>query len=484
MYQRDRLYIGGEWVPSTGDDRLQVVNPATEEPTGHAPGGTPADLARAVGAARAAFDGGRWPALSPSDRAELLDALADELDGRADEIAEVITAESGLPIRLVRLIHVGGPVATLKYAASLARTHPFEQDRQGRLYRFRVRQLPVGVVGAIVPWNIPLLGACAKLGPALAAGCSVVLKPAAETPLSSFYLADAAEAVGFPPGVLNIVPADREAGAHLVTNPGVDKITFTGSTAAGKRIAAICAEQVKRCALELGGNAAAIVLDDADPMETANHLVGMSLANNNGEACIVQGRVLVPERRAGEYVEALCAAAKGIPTGDPTDARTMLGPMVTSQHRDRVMDYIRMGSHEGARLVHGGGRPVGLERGWYVEPTVFDSADNNMRVVREEIFGPVVTVIPYRSDAEAVALANDTEYGLSGAVFSADPQRATQAAHRIRAGSVYVNGAIMIEANAPFGGFKQSGIGREGGPEGLAEYLETQSVFWPTTIPD
>jgi aldehyde dehydrogenase (NAD+) len=484
MYQRDRLYIGGDWVPSTGDARLEVVNPATEEPAGHAPAGTAADLARAVDAARTAFDGGRWPRLSPGDRAEILDALADELTERAEEIAEVITAESGLPIRLVRMAHVGGPIATLRYAAGLARTHPFEQDRQGRLYRFRVRQLPVGVVGAIVPWNIPLLGACAKIGPALAAGCTVVLKPSPETPLSSFFLAEVAESVGLPPGVLNVVPADHEAGSELITNPRVDKISFTGSTAAGKRVAAACAEQIKRCSLELGGNAAAVILDDADPMETANHLIGMSLANNNGEACIVQGRVLVPERRAGEYVEAICAAAKGIPTGDPTDARTMLGPMVTSRHRDRVMDYIRMGSTEGARLVHGGGRPAGLDRGWYVEPTVFDSADNTMRVVREEIFGPVVTVIPYRTDAEAVALANDTEYGLSGAVFSADPQRATSAAHRMRAGSVYVNGALMIEANAPFGGFKQSGIGREGGPEGLAEFLETQAVYWPSAIPD
>jgi aldehyde dehydrogenase (NAD+) len=483
MYARDRLYIGGQWLPSTGNRRIVVVNPATEEPIGHVPEGTPEDMAAAVAAARSAMDGGRWLCLNPADRAELLDALADGLMRRADEIAAAITAESGLPIRFVEMAHVAVPIGSLRYAASLARTVSFEQDRQGKRFRFRVRHLPVGVVGAIAPWNMPLISAAAKIGPALAVGCTVVLKPSSQTPLSTFYLADVAEEIGIPPGVLNIVPADRRATAALIAHPSVDKITFTGSTAAGKRVAVACAEQIKRCSLELGGNAAAVILDDAPPEETAAELINMSLTNNNGEACIMQGRVLVPERRASEYVEAICAAAKLIPTGDPTDPDTALGPMVTRGHRDRVLNYIRMGIDEGARVVLGGSRPTGLERGWYVEPTVLDNCDNAMRVVREEIFGPVLTVVPYRTDAEAVAIANDTEYGLSGSVWSADPGRAAAAGMRIRAGSMYINGAFMIEANAPFGGFKQSGLGREGGPEVLGDYLEPQAIYLPGALP-
>jgi aldehyde dehydrogenase (NAD+) len=479
MYARDRLYIGGEWLPSSDDGRLLVTNPATEEVIGQVPEGTPEDIARAVEAARRAVDAGRWLCLGPADRAELLDALADGLTARADEIAQVITAESGLPIRIVRAFHVAGPVSALRHSANLARTTHFEQDRQGRLYRFRVRHLPVGVVGAIVPWNLPLVSACAKIGPALAAGCSVVLKPSPQTPLSAYYLAEIAAEVGIPPGVLNIVPADRRASAALVTHPMVDKITFTGSTAAGKRIAVSCAEQVKRYTLELGGNAAAIILDDAPPEETAAQLISMSLTNNNGEACIVQGRVLVPEKRAREYTEAICAAAKTIPIGDPAEEETSLGPMVTRAHQEKVLNYIRVGVDEGARIVLGGGRPPGLDRGWYVEPTVLDHADNSMRVVREEIFGPVLTVVPYRTEREAIELANDSEYGLSGSVWSADPGRATAAGMRIRAGSVYINGAFMIEANAPFGGFKQSGIGREGGQDVLLEFLEPQAIYLP-----
>ncbi|GAA3446580.1 aldehyde dehydrogenase [Planomonospora venezuelensis] len=479
MHVRDELYIGGAWTASTGTGRIEVENPATEEVIGYVPDGTPEDMGRAVGAARAAFDRGPWPGTSPAERAGAIDAFAAALTARAGELTEVITAETGLPITVVGLAHVRPAIATLAYYAELARTTEFEEERPGARSPFRVRRLPAGVVAAIVPWNIPLLGACAKLGPALAAGCTAVLKPSPETPLSACLLADAAHEAGLPAGVLNVVPAGREAGAALVAHPGVDKVTFTGSTAAGKRIAAVCAERMTRYSLELGGNAACILLEDAPVERAAAGVAGMSLMNNNGEACIVQGRILVPRARHDEFTEALCAVAREIPLGDPADPRTLLGPMVSRAHLERVLGHIGTGTAEGARLACGGKRPEGLDRGWYVEPTVFAGADNGMRVVREEIFGPVVTVIPYDSEEEAVAIANDTEYGLSGSVWSRDPLRAAEVGARIRAGSIYVNGALRLDAAAPFGGFKESGIGREGGPEGLAEYLEPQVVFVP-----
>ena len=479
MYHRDHLYIGGTWVASADQRRLPVENPATEQIIGYVPDGSAADMAKAVEAARAAFDEGPWPRMDPGERADMLLALADGLERRSAELASLITAETGLPISLVSLVHTRGPVRALRRSAELAKATAFERAQRGAIFPFRVRQVPVGVVGAIVPWNIPMLAAGAKLGPALAAGCTTVLKPSPETPLSAFLLADAADEIGLPPGVFNLVPADRDAGAALVAHPGIDKITFTGSTAAGKAIAQVCARAVKRYSLELGGNAAAVILDDAPLEQAADSVVGMSLANNNGEACIVQGRVLVPRARAGEFVEAIVAAAKKIVVGDPTDPATRLGPMVSRTHRDRVLGYVELGRREGARLVHGGGRPAGLDRGWYVEPTVFADAHNGMRVVREEIFGPVVTVIPYDSLDEAVAIANDTEYGLSGSVWSADLARSAEIASRIRAGTMFLNGAFMLDVDAPFGGFKESGVGREGGPDALGEFLEPQVMFVP-----
>ncbi|MFI0356020.1 aldehyde dehydrogenase [Actinomadura sp. 9N407] len=480
----DELYIGGTWVPSTRSGRIEVENPATEEIIGSVPDGTAADMRRAVDAARDAFDTGPWPRMEPAERADLIDALAAALTRRAARLAETITGETGLPITVVKPAHTHAAIATLGYYARLIRVTPFEEERPGARFPFRLRRLPTGVVAAIVPWNIPLLGACAKIGPALAAGCTVVLKPSPETPLSACMLAEAAHEAGLPPGVLNVVPAGREAGAALVAHPGVDKVTFTGSTAAGKRIAVACAERTARCSLELGGNAASIVLDDAPAGRVAAGAVGMGLVNNNGEACVVQGRILVPRTREKEIVEAIRAAAETVPPGDPADPATLLGPMITQAHRDRVLGYVGTGIEEGAVLVHGGRRPAGLERGWYVEPTVLSGVGNDMRVAREEIFGPVLTVIAYDGEEEAVAIANDTEYGLSGSVWSADPERAAAVGTRIRAGSIYVNGAFRLDADAPFGGFKESGIGREGGPEALAEFLEPQSMFLPAEARD
>ena len=340
-----------------------------------------------------------------------------------------------------------------------------------------VRREPVGVVGAIVPWNVPLYVTMSKLAPALVAGCTIVLKPAPETPLDAYILAEAFAEAGLPKGVLNIVSAGREVGEHLVKHPDVDKISFTGSTAAGKRIMSLCGEQLKRVSLELGGKSAAVILDDADLDTTIPGLLPNSLMNN-GEACVAQTRILAPRDRYQEVVDRLVEAVRAMPVGDPMDPATQIGPLVASRQRDRVEGYIAIGQEEGAKVAIGGGRPAGADKGWYVEPTVFVGVDNKMRIAQEEIFGPVVAVIPYDGEADAVRIANDSSYGLSGTVWTADPARGVDVARKVRTGTYTVNGFVLDFAT-PFGGFKQSGIGRELGPEGLEEYLELKSVNLP-----
>jgi betaine-aldehyde dehydrogenase len=334
------------------------------------------------------------------------------------------------------------------------------------------------VVGAIVPWNVPLFTTMLKLAPAMAAGCTVVLKPAPETPLDAYILAEAAEAAGVPAGVLNIVAAGREVGEHLVTHPGVDKIAFTGSTAAGRAIAALCGQLLRRCTLELGGKSAAVICDDADVDTTIAGLLPASTMNN-GQACVAQTRLLVPNSRKAEFTDAIAAAVGALVVGDPADPATQVGPLTSARQRERVEGYIAAGRDQGATVAVGGGRPAGFDRGWYVEPTVFADVDNGMRIAQEEIFGPVLAVIGYDDVDDAVAIANDSEYGLSGSVWSADVERATAIANRMQTGTVSVNG-FMIEFCAPFGGFKNSGLGRELGPEGLAHYLEYKTVMYPS----
>jgi betaine-aldehyde dehydrogenase len=340
-----------------------------------------------------------------------------------------------------------------------------------------VRREPVGVVGAIVPWNVPLFVTMLKLAPALAAGATVVLKPAPETPLDAVLLAEAIREAELPAGVVNIVPAGREVGEHLVTHPGVDKISFTGSTAAGRRIAALCGERLKRVTLELGGKSAAIILDDADLGSTIAGLLPAAMMNN-GQACMAQTRVLASRRRYAEVVEGLVEAVCALPVGDPTAPETFCGPLVAARQRERVESYIRAGREEGAAIAVGGGRPAGLARGWYVEPTVFTRVDNRMRIAREEIFGPVIAVIAYDDETDAVRIANDSDYGLSGTVWTADVDRGLDVARRVRTGTYTVNG-FWMEFSAPFGGFKCSGIGRELGPEGLEAYLEPKTIHLP-----
>ena len=475
VYRRDRLFIGGDWVEPDSDAVIEVVSPSTEEVIGTAPDATTADVDRAVAAARTALQTGPWPQMSPDERADVMAALSAALQARSTDIAQLITEQNGSPISWSIAGQVFSSTLALDYYAGLTREFAFEDRRVGMLGPVVVRREPVGVVGAIVPWNVPLFTTMLKLAPAMAAGCTVVLKPAPETPLDAYLLAEACMEAGVPAGVLNIVAAGREVGEHLVTHPGVDKIAFTGSTAAGRRIAALCGEQLKRCTLELGGKSAAIICADADLDATVAGLMSASLMNN-GQACVAQTRILVQRDRYDETVDALTAAIGNMVVGDPMDPATEIGPLTSARQRERVEGYIAVGRDEGASVALGGGRPAGLDRGWYVEPTVFTGVDNSMRIAQEEIFGPVLAVIPYGDEAEAVAIANDSPYGLSGSVWSADNARAADIARRMDTGTVSVNG-FMIEFCSPFGGYKDSGMGRELGPEGLDHYLENKSIM-------
>jgi aldehyde dehydrogenase (NAD+) len=477
MRDHDRFYIGGEWLAPAGTATLDVISPHTEEIIGRVPEGTMADMDRAVAAARDAFDNGPWPRMSPADRADVIGRLADLYATRLGEMAELITEEMGSPITFSQLAQAPQPQLMLSYFAELGRSFTWEDDRPGLFGPVTVRREPVGVVAAIVPWNVPQFTTMTKLPAALVAGCTVVLKPAPETPLDAYLLAELIDQVDLPPGVVNIVPAGREVGEHLVSHPGVDKVAFTGSTAAGRRIGSICGEQLKRCSLELGGKSAAIILEDADLAATVGWLEMASLMNN-GQACVAQTRILAPRSRYDETVDAVAAMVTGLTVGDPAAPATQIGPLVARRQQDRVEGYIAIGQDEGAKVVTGGSRASGRERGWYVAPTVFADVDPAMRIAREEIFGPVLAVIAYEDEEDAIRIANDSDYGLAGTVWTADAERGMQVARRVRTGTYGVN-LYMIEACAPFGGYKASGIGRELGPEGLMGYLEYKSIARP-----
>jgi aldehyde dehydrogenase (NAD+) len=478
--RRDRLYIGGEWVQPSDGRLVEVINPTTGESIGQAALAGRSDIDRAVRAARASFDAGEWAALPASERAATMVRAGELIAEHAEDFTELITLEVGSPLQIARWQPVAAKLYLDWYAAH-ASSFPWEDERAGIRGPLLVRRHPVGVVGAIVPWNFPLALSFPKLAPALLTGCSVVLKPPEETPLFSFLLAEIFEQAGLPPGVFNIAPADREVSEELVKHPLVDKISFTGSTRAGRRIAALCGEQIKRCSLELGGKSAAIVLADAD-LDAAIPQLAPNTMRNNGQTCTNATRVLAHRKRYGDVVEALREEIGAFVVGDPADPEVSVGPLISAVQRERVEGYIARGREEGARLVLGGDRPdhsdpsrPASDRGYFVAPTIFADVDNAMTIAREEIFGPVVSVIPYDDADHAVTIANDSMYGLSGSVWGPDLEHAKDIARRIRSGTVGVNQHVLDPAG-PFGGFKQSGLGRENGIEGIDAYVELQSI--------
>ncbi|MCE3550848.1 aldehyde dehydrogenase family protein [Pseudonocardia sp. RS11V-5] len=465
------LYVDGAWTASASTERVEVLNPATEERIGDVPAGSPADVDLAVAAARRALEG--WAATDPGERAKLVSRLADELERRQDEITEIVVAEVGTPRRTARWAQVGLGIVDLREAASAAADFPWDESLRNSLI---VRE-PVGVVGAITPWNYPLHQITAKIGAAFAAGCTVVVKASEVAPLTARALTEAIEAIGVPPGVFNLVNGYGPiVGEALAVHPDVDMVSFTGSNAVGKRILELAAGTVKRVSVELGGKSAAVLLDDLSEEEFAKavpHTV-RACYMNGGQSCNAQTRMLVPRARLAAAEELAKAAAEAYAPGDPTADATKLGPMVTAAQRDKILRYIRTGVEEGARLVTGSSEaPTGP--GYYVRPTVLSDVAPTATVAQEEIFGPVLSIIPFGSEEEAVAIANGTIYGIAGAVWSTDPAKAQAVARRLRATQIEVNGG-RFNGSAPFGGFKQSGYGREGGAFGLEEFVEIKSL--------
>ncbi|CDO90247.1 aldehyde dehydrogenase [Mycobacterium triplex] len=472
---RNAFFIGGGWSPASRPAKTtDVLEAATGKLLGSATLAGIGDVDAAVNAAGEALRGS-WGATSGAQRAEVMRAMGASLKARGKDIAALVSRENGMPRRLSLGANGFFPSIALDYYAGLAERIDDQDVRTGALSQVTVRREPVGVVAAVVPWNYPMGLAAMKIAPALAAGCTVVLKPPPETALDAFAWADAALQAGLPAGVLNVIPGDREAGAALVAHPGVDKVAFTGSTAAGRAIGEVCGRLLRPVTLELGGKSAAVITDDAELDDFVAALADICLPNN-GQTCHATTRILAPASRYGEIVDAVTDTVRALRVGDPLDKATQIGPLVSAAQRARVLGYIENGRAAGARLTTGGGVPADQSLGWFVEPTVFADVDNAMAIARDEIFGPVLCVLPYRDDDEAIAIANDSDYGLGGTVWAADPERGAALAARMRTGSVGIN-HYALDVVGPFGGVKASGLGRELGPEGLAPYLALKSVY-------
>ena len=478
------MLIGGELVEAASGKRFENINPATEEVLGEVADASSEDMRRAIVAARQAFDRSDW-STNRTLRKRSLEQLQEALESEREELRDEVVAEVGTPHILTFAAQVDWPLDdALRYPAKMIDEFAFERplpdsNLMGMASRRAVRKEPMGVIGAIVPWNYPVEVTLNKIGPILATGNAVVLKPAPDTPWNATRLGRlVAEKTDIPPGIVNVVTSsDHLVGEELTLSPDVDMISFTGSTATGKRIMEKGAATLKRVFLELGGKSAMIVCDDADFASVVPG--GSMVCVHGGQGCAMQTRMLLPRSRYDEGVELITTAMGTVPYGDPTDDGVLMGPLVSARQRDRVLGYIQTGQEEGAKLVAGGGKPAHLPKGWFVEPTLFVDVDNSMAIAREEIFGPVLCVIPYEDDDDAVRIANESNYGLSGGVFSASEDRATAIARRIRTGSISVNGGMWYGADSPYGGYKDSGIGRQCGTEGFEQYLETKAIAWP-----
>src|ERR1700729_2174112 len=479
MSSHDKFFMGGGWVSPASSRTIEVRNASTGEVIGSVPEGAEGDIDAAVAAARRAFDDpAGWSSWPPSERAAALERLAAELEKRTREIGRLVSIQNGMPIALSPIIEGLTPVGTLRYMVSLLATAPVEEETARFLGGdLVIRHEPIGVIAGIVPWNYPQTLSSFKYAPALAAGNAIVLKPSPETVLDSYVFAEAVIAASIPPGVVNIVPGGREIGAYLVQHRDVDKVAFTGSTAAGRQIAEVCGRLLRPVSLELGGKSAAIILDDAelDLAKIGQNLFAATLVNN-GQTCYAGTRILAPRSRYDEVVDVFAAFASSLPVGDALDPATLIGPLVAERQRDRVERYIAKGISDGARLVAGGGRPAGLARGWFVEPTIFADVDNNSTIAQEEIFGPVLSVIEYADTDDAIRIANDSDYGLGGSVWTTDPARARDVIRRGRTGTMGINGYLPDPAG-PWGGVKSSGIGRELGPGAIAAYQQLKTVY-------
>lgn len=480
LKQPGRLFIGGEWVAPSSDATIEVVTASTEQLFVRVAEAQEVDMRRAIAAARDAFDHGPWPRMSHAERAGYLRTIAEALGKRGETVGQIWTSESGVLNTIARR-SATTQATNFKYYADLADTFEWEEQRTPRAggkIGLVVRE-PVGVVGAIIPWNAPLAMIANKCAPALIAGCTIVLKASPEAPGAAYLIAEIAEEAGLPKGVLNVLVADRAVSELLVRSPDIDKITFTGSTATGRRIAALCGERIARYTLELGGKSAAVILDDFDVVQAARTIAGPALFLA-GQVCSSLTRIIVPRSRHDAFVDSLSAVFAQVRVGDPFDPATQMGPLATGRQRERVEDYIARGIAEGATLAQGGKRPAALDRGFFIEPTVFGNVDNDATIAREEIFGPVLSVIPADSEAQAVSIANDTIYGLNASVFTNDADRAYAIARQLRSGTVGHN-SFRTDSSMGFGGFKQSGIGREGGVEGLYSYIESKAVILEET---